>query len=61
MTHGSPVNFSGQLHTVVHYGVTRTETIDFDQVARLAAEHKPKMIVCGAARIREIDAERSAG
>jgi glycine hydroxymethyltransferase len=60
LTHGSPVNFSGQLYNVVHYGVTReTETIDFDQVARLAAEHKPKMIVCGASAYpREIDAER---
>ncbi len=60
LTHGSPVNFSGQLYNVVHYGVTRdTETIDFDQVERLAAEHKPKMIVCGASAYpREIDAER---
>jgi glycine hydroxymethyltransferase len=60
LTHGSPVNFSGQLYNVAHYGVTReTETIDFDQVARLAAEHKPKMIVCGASAYpREIDAER---
>jgi len=60
LTHGSPVNFSGQLYNVAHYGVTReTETINFDQVARLAAEHKPKMIVCGASAYpREIDAER---
>ncbi|HAG21960.1 MAG TPA: serine hydroxymethyltransferase, partial [Synergistaceae bacterium] len=60
LTHGSPVNFSGQLYNVVHYGVTKdTETIDFDQVERLAKEHKPKMIVCGASAYpREIDAER---
>jgi len=60
LTHGSPVNFSGQLYNVVHYGVKKdTETIDFDQVERLAAEHKPKMIVCGASAYpREIDAER---
>jgi glycine hydroxymethyltransferase len=60
LTHGSPVNFSGQLYNVVHYGVTKdTETIDFDQVEQLAAEHKPKMIVCGASAYpREIDAER---
>ncbi len=59
-THGSPVNFSGQLYNVVHYGVTKdTETIDFDQVKRLALEHKPRMIVCGASAYpREIDAER---
>jgi glycine hydroxymethyltransferase len=60
LTHGSPVNFSGQLYNVVHYGVKKdTETIDFDQVEQLAAEHKPKMIVCGASAYpREIDAER---
>ena len=60
LTHGSPVNFSGQLYNVVHYGVTKdTETIDFDQVKRLALEHKPRMIVCGASAYpREIDAER---
>ncbi len=58
LTHGSPVNFSGQLYNVVHYGVTKdTETIDFDQVKRLALEHKPRMIVCGASAYpREIDA-----
>lgn len=49
LSHGSPVNFSGKLYNVVHYGVDReTETIDFDQVGRLALEHKPKMIVAGA-------------
>lgn len=60
LTHGSPVNFSGQLYNVVHYGVTKdAEIIDFDQVERLAEEHKPKMIVCGASAYpREIDAER---
>lgn len=60
LTHGSPVNFSGRLYNAVHYGVTKdTETIDFDQVEQLAAEHKPKMIVCGASAYpREIDAER---
>lgn len=60
LTHGSPVNFSGQLYNVVSYGVSReTETIDFDQVASLAREHKPKMIVCGgSAYPRKIDASR---
>lgn len=58
LTHGSPVNFSGQLYNVVSYGVSReTETIDFDQVSRLAEEHKPRMIVCGASAYpRKIDA-----
>ncbi len=58
LTHGSPVNFSGQLYNVVSYGVSKeTETIDFDQVASLAREHNPKMIVCGgSAYPRTIDA-----
>ncbi|HXG52867.1 MAG TPA: serine hydroxymethyltransferase [candidate division Zixibacteria bacterium] len=46
---GSPVNFSGMLYRVIPYGVSeRTETIDYEEVARLAAEHKPKLIVAGA-------------
>jgi glycine hydroxymethyltransferase len=49
LTHGSPANFSGKLFNVVFYGVSQdTETIDYDEVARLAREHKPKMIVVGA-------------
>jgi len=49
LTHGSPVNFSGRLFNMVHYGVSEeSETIDYDEVARLAQEHKPKMIVAGA-------------
>ncbi len=59
LTHGSPVNFSGQLYNVVPYGVRRdTETIDFEQVERLALEHRPRLIICGAtAYPRVIDAE----
>ncbi|HWO42530.1 MAG TPA: serine hydroxymethyltransferase [Candidatus Eisenbacteria bacterium] len=46
---GSPVNFSGMLYRVVPYGVSeQTETIDYDEVARLAREHRPKLIVAGA-------------
>ncbi len=49
LTHGSPVNFSGKLFNIVPYGVTReNQTIDYDEVERLALEHKPKMIVVGA-------------
>lgn len=49
LTHGSPVNFSGKLYNVVPYGVSReTELIDYDDVLRLAREHKPKLIVAGA-------------
>ena len=46
---GSPVNFSGMLYRVIPYGVSeRTETLDYDEVERLAKEHRPKLIVAGA-------------
>lgn len=49
LTHGSPVNFSGRFYKIVPYGVSQeTETIDYNEVERLAIEHKPKMIVVGA-------------
>ncbi len=49
LTHGSPVNFSGKLFNFVAYGVKKeTGRIDMDEVAKLAREHKPKMIVVGA-------------
>jgi glycine hydroxymethyltransferase len=49
LTHGSPVNFSGLLYHFVAYGVSlESETIDYDEVARLAREHRPKLIVAGA-------------
>jgi glycine hydroxymethyltransferase len=49
LTHGSPVNFSGRFFNVVPYGVSRdTQTIDFEEVERLAVENRPKMIVVGA-------------
>ena len=48
LTHGSPVNFSGRLFRVVHYGLRRDdERIDYDQVQSLASEHKPRVIVAG--------------
>ena len=57
LTHGMHLNFSGQLYNVVHYGVREDDNrIDFDQVAALAKEHQPKMIVAGASAYpREID------
>ena len=57
LTHGSSANFSGKLFNVVSYGVSlETEVIDYDEVARLAREHRPKMIVVGAsAYARTID------
>jgi len=70
LTHGSPVNFSGKIYKVVPYEVDKeTETIDFDQVRKLALEHKPKMIIAGYsayprainfARFREIADEAGA-
>jgi glycine hydroxymethyltransferase len=64
LTHGHPLNFSGKLYKVIAYGVRREdELIDYEEVARLADEHKPKMIMAGAsaysrvidfARFREI-------
>jgi glycine hydroxymethyltransferase len=48
LTHGSPVNLSGKLYNAVSYGLNDREEIDYDQAAKLALEHKPKMIVTGA-------------
>ena len=60
LTHGLKVNFSGKLYTVVGYGVDReTSLVDFDEVRRLARQHRPKLIVCGgSAYPRMIEAER---
>ena len=54
--HGSPVNFSGLYFNIVSYGVNDEGFLDYDQVERLAVEHKPKLILAGAsAYAREID------
>ena len=62
LTHGMRLNISGRLYHFVNYGVTPdTHRIDFDQVARLAREHKPKLIVAGASAYpREIPHDRFA-
>src|SRR3989442_11782167 len=62
LTHGHPLNFSGKTYKFVAYGVRKdTETIDYEEIERLAAEYKPKMIVAGAsAYSRIIDFERMA-
>jgi glycine hydroxymethyltransferase len=62
LTHGMKLNISGKLYHFLSYGVTRdTHRIDFDQVARLAREHKPKLIVAGASAYpREIPHDRFA-
>ena len=62
LTHGMKLNISGKLYHFISYGVTSdTNLIDFDQVAKLANEHKPKMIVAGASAYpREIPHDRFA-
>lgn len=55
LTHGSPVSLSGKWFKAVSYGVnSETGRIDFDQVAKLAAEHRPKLIICGASNYPRI-------
>ena len=60
LTHGHPLNFSGLSYKVFDYGVSReTETIDYDELQRIAEEHKPKLLVCGASAYpRIIDFKR---
>src|ERR671923_480313 len=60
LTHGHPLDFSGLSYKVADYGVSReTETIDYDELQRLAEEHKPKLLVCGASAYpRIIDFKR---
>src|SRR5262249_9209838 len=60
LTHGHPLNFSGKTYKIVAYGVTKeTETIDYDELAKLAKEHHPKLIIGGgSAYPRTIDFAR---
>ena len=59
LTHGSPVNASGKLYNFISYGLTEKEDIDYEQVEKLAKEHKPKLIVAGASAFSlAIDFER---
>jgi glycine hydroxymethyltransferase len=60
LTHGHPLNFSGKSYQVVSYGVRREdETLDYEQMERLAHEHRPRLIICGAsAYSRTIDFAR---
>jgi glycine hydroxymethyltransferase len=62
LTHGHPLNFSGRMYKFFAYGVKKEdERIDYDEIEKLASEHKPKMIVAGAsAYSRIIDFERIA-
>lgn len=54
LTHGSPVNFSGLYFNIVSYGVDANGCIDYNEVERLAHEHKPKLIICGASNYSKI-------
>jgi len=47
LTHGSPVNFSGKLYNIIPYGIDESGKIDYDEMERLAVEHKPKMMIGG--------------
>lgn len=59
LTHGSPANFSGKYFNAVSYSVNEEEVIDYEQIQRLAEEHKPKLIIAGASAYpRKIDFER---
>ena len=60
LSHGSPVNFSGKLFKIVPYGVSKkTKMIDYDELSKIAKEHKPKIIVAGASAYpRELDFKR---
>jgi glycine hydroxymethyltransferase len=60
LTHGHPLNFSGKMYKIVSYGVRKdTETLDYDELERLAQEHKPRLIVAGASAYpRVLDFER---
>ena len=54
LSHGSPVNFSGINYNIVSYGVNDNGEIDYDEVEKLAKEHKPKMIIAGASNYSRI-------
>lgn len=62
LTHGYPINFSGKFYNSINYGVNKeTEQLDYDEIERLAKEHKPKLIICGASAYSQIiDFERIA-
>ncbi|MFN4131445.1 MAG: serine hydroxymethyltransferase [Caldimicrobium sp.] len=59
LSHGAPVNFSGKLYKIVHYGVSReTETLDYEEIRKIALAERPKLIIAGASAYpRTIDFE----
>ena len=54
LSHGSPVNYSGKHFNVIQYGINENGEIDYDEVEKLAVEHKPKLIICGASNYSKI-------
>lgn len=54
LSHGSPVNYSGKHFNVVQYGINENGEIDYDEVEKLAVEHKPRLIICGASNYSKI-------
>ncbi len=54
LSHGSPVNFSGMYFNIVSYGVDENGCINYEEVEKLAQEHNPKMIICGASNYSKI-------
>ncbi len=54
LSHGSPVNFSGMYFDVKSYGINENGEIDYDDVRKMAIEHKPKLIICGASNYSKI-------
>lgn len=54
LSHGSPVNYSGKHFNVIQYGINENGEIDYDEVERLAMEHRPKLIICGASNYSKI-------
>ena len=55
LTHGYPINFSGTFYKCVNYGVNReTEHLDYDEIQKLALQHKPRIVVCGASAYSQI-------
>lgn len=54
LSHGSPVNYSGKHFNVVQYGINENGEIDYDEVRKLAFEHNPKLIICGASNYSKI-------
>ena len=54
LSHGSPVNFSGMYYDVKSYGINENGEIDYEDVRKMAIEHKPKLIICGASNYAKV-------